>query len=76
VLASCLVDSSAMQQLAAFCAAERLSADRAALAMTGDLRAGLRALCPPEATTIGARLAALKGGPLRELLAFAESLFG
>jgi tetratricopeptide (TPR) repeat protein len=74
VLAACLVDSSAPQAAAHYAAAERLSADRAALAATGDLRAGLMALCPGDATTAAARAEALTEGVLAELLAFASSL--
>jgi hypothetical protein len=42
-----------------------------ALAATGDLRAGLAALCPADATTAEARRAALVDQPaLADLLAF------
>jgi tetratricopeptide (TPR) repeat protein len=74
-LAACLVDSSAAQAAASYPEVERLSADRAALLSTGDLRAGLCALCPQEANTPEARAAALEEVPaLAQLLAFASSL--
>ncbi len=75
VLAACLVDSSAPAAAAAYAAAERLSADRAALVITGDLRAGLAALCPEEAVTVEARAQALSEvHAIVELVAFASSL--
>jgi hypothetical protein len=75
VLAACLVDSTASQAAARYAQAERLSADRAAFLATGDLRAGLLALCPQEVTTAEARAEALSEVPaIVELLAFATSL--
>jgi tetratricopeptide (TPR) repeat protein len=75
VLAACLVDSSTPEAAAAYAQTERLSADRTALIVTGDLRAGLQALCPADATTPDARAAALGEVPaLAELLSFATSI--
>jgi len=70
-LAAAAVDSRAGTAAAEYARAERLSADRVALAATGDLRAGLVALAPADATTAEARAAALGNAPLAELLAFA-----
>lgn len=75
VLAACVTDSAALAAGAEYAAAERHSADRVALARTGDLRAGLAALAPAEATTAKLRLTALREVPaLVELLAFAATL--
>ena len=75
VLAGCLVDSTALSRLPQYLVAERYTADRVALLATGDLRAGLVALCPPDATTPETRAAALTSAPaLIELCAFARAL--
>jgi tetratricopeptide (TPR) repeat protein len=74
-LAACVVDSTASAAAAHYAVNERLSADRAALAITGDLRAGLVALCPVERESIGSRAEALaEVRPLAELVAFASQL--
>jgi tetratricopeptide (TPR) repeat protein len=71
VLAAVVLDSTALGASAAYSSAERRTADRMALAATGDLRAGLAALCPPDATTAEARRAALTEHPaIADLLAF------
>jgi tetratricopeptide (TPR) repeat protein len=75
VLAAIVLDSVALTGSTAYCVAERLTADRVALALTGDLRAGLAALCPTDVTTSEARHAALTDHPpLAELLSFAARL--
>jgi hypothetical protein len=75
-LAALLTDPAAMMGALGYCAAERLSADRAALMATGDLRAALGALAPPEASNARARIMLLSRAPaIVELLKFA-SLFG
>jgi hypothetical protein len=75
VLAACLVDSTAGAAAAQYATRERLSADRAALIATGDLRAGLAALCPAHVTTAEERAEALAEAPaLIELVGFASSL--
>jgi hypothetical protein len=76
VLAGCVLDAGALEAARAWCVAERLTADRTALALTGDLRAALTALCPPQlATTAEARADALGSVPaLVELLAFAGQI--
>jgi tetratricopeptide (TPR) repeat protein len=75
VLAGCLVDSSALSKLESYLTFERMTADRMALLLTGDLRAGLAALCPIDAVTIEARAQALtEVAALRELVAFGDSL--
>jgi tetratricopeptide (TPR) repeat protein len=74
-LTSCVLDSAALASGDAYVAAERLTADRVALAVTGDLRAALVALCPPSAATAVARGAAIAEVPeLVELLAFAATI--
>ncbi|HEX6835979.1 MAG TPA: tetratricopeptide repeat protein, partial [Polyangia bacterium] len=70
-LAAAAVDSQAAARAADYARDERLSADRVALAATGDLRAALIALAPADATTPEARTAALAVPPLSELIAFA-----
>ncbi|HEX9105084.1 MAG TPA: hypothetical protein VF997_22890, partial [Polyangia bacterium] len=70
-LAAAAVDPRAAAGAGEYARAERLSADRVALAATGDLRAGLLALAPADATTPEARNAALAAPPLSELIAFA-----
>lgn len=70
-LAAAAVDSQAVARAADWARAERLTADRVALAATGDPRAALVALAPADATTPEARTAALGAGPLAELIAFA-----
>jgi len=75
VLAACVLDGQALASGQAYCVAERRSADRTALALTGDLRAALWALGPPEAATPEARTAALLQTPaLHELIRFAAEL--
>jgi len=75
VLAACVLDGQALASGQAYCVAERRSADRTALALTGDLRAALWALGPPEATTPEARALALVQTPaLLELIRFAAEL--
>ncbi len=69
--AAAAVDSQAAAGAADYTRAERLSADRVALAATGDLRAALIALAPTDAATPEARAAALATPPLSELIAFA-----
>ena len=71
VLAAAVVDSQAAAGAADYARAERLTADRVALAATGDLRAALVALAPADATTPDARAAALAAPPLSDLIAFA-----
>ncbi len=74
-LANCVLDANALGSSMTYCAAERLTADRVAYAMTGDLRAALSALAPPEANTAELRAAALAQSPgLLELLAFAATV--
>ena len=76
VLAQVVLDASALTGSAAYCAAERLTADRMALGATGDLRAGLAALCPPDnCGTAEERRASLTGHrAIADLLAFASRL--
>jgi hypothetical protein len=70
-LAAAVVDSQAVAGAEEWVRYERLTADRVALAITGDLRAGLAALAPASATTPEARAAALALSPLADLVAFA-----
>jgi hypothetical protein len=72
-LAAAVADAQVAAHASAYALAERLSADRVALAATGDLRAGLIALAPVDATTPEARAAALSTPPLADLIAFALS---
>ncbi|MGZ3427522.1 MAG: tetratricopeptide repeat protein, partial [Polyangia bacterium] len=74
VLAAAVADPQAAAGAADYVRAELLTADRVALAATGDLRAALTALVSDEATTPEARAAALGAPPLSELLAFALSV--
>jgi hypothetical protein len=75
VLAAVVLESAALSASAAYCVAERLTADRVAFALTGDLRAALTALCPADVTTAEGRAAALSDHPaLAELLAFASRI--
>jgi Tfp pilus assembly protein PilF len=74
VLAAAVVDSQAALRAADWTRAERLSADRAAFAATGDLRAALNALAPPSAGGVAERAALLTTSPLGDLVAFAISL--
>ncbi|MDB4970575.1 MAG: Tetratricopeptide 4 [Myxococcales bacterium] len=74
VLAAAVVDSRAAAAAADWIRAERLSADRAALAATGDLRAALTALAPSEGTGVAERAALLTTSPLGDLVAFALAL--
>jgi hypothetical protein len=74
VLAAAVVDSQAAARAEDNARAERLSADRVALAATGDLRSALVALCPAAATTATERAAALTDSPLADILAFALSI--
>lgn len=70
-LRECLADRSALAAASAYCAAERLTADRVALAATGDYRAALVTLGPAEATTPASRARALlEHPPLSELLSW------
>jgi tetratricopeptide (TPR) repeat protein len=71
VLANVVVDSSAAAAADDYARTERLSAGRAALAVTGDLRAALAALAPADATTLEVRAAALAHPELADLIAFA-----
>jgi hypothetical protein len=71
VLANVIVDSSAVAAADDYARTERLSAGRAALAATGDLRAGLTALAPADATSLEVRAAALGHPELADLIAFA-----
>jgi hypothetical protein len=71
VLAAAAVDSQAAAGAADYARAGRLSADRVALAATGDLRAALTALAATDATTPEARATALATPPLSDLIAFA-----
>jgi tetratricopeptide (TPR) repeat protein len=71
VLAAVVLDSTALTSAAAYCAAERLTADRVAFAQTGDLRAALAGICPADAASLEARAAVLSDhAPMTELLAF------
>jgi hypothetical protein len=75
VLAACVVDSSAQAAAATYAYAERLSCDRAALAITGDLRAGLVALCPRDVESAADRAEALvEARELAELVHFATAI--
>ena len=74
VLATAVANPQAAASAADYARAERRSADRVALAATGDLRAALAALVSNEATTPEARAAALAAPPLSDLLAFALSV--
>jgi hypothetical protein len=70
-LASALVDGNAVAAAADYPRVERLTADRAAYAATGDLRAALVALTPLGAVGPDARAAQLATGAIAELVAFA-----
>jgi tetratricopeptide (TPR) repeat protein len=75
VLAACIVDPVALSSAPGYAVAERLTADRFALAATGDLRAALAALCPADATSVDARADALTESPaIAELLAFVGTI--
>jgi tetratricopeptide (TPR) repeat protein len=74
VLAAAAVDSSLPASAVSYASAERLTADRVAYAVTGDLRAGLVALVPAAASTSEARAAALATPELGDLIAFALAL--
>jgi Tfp pilus assembly protein PilF len=71
VLANVILDSSAAAAADDYARTERLSAGRAAFAATGDLRAGLVALAPADATSLEVRAAALGHPELADLIAFA-----
>jgi len=74
-LAAAALDNAALASGQAYCAAERWSADRAALSATGDARAALTALAAPDVATPDARTAALTHAPaLIELLRFIDHL--
>ncbi len=75
VLAAAVADGNAPAAAADYPRAERLTADRAAYAATGDLRAALVALAPSSANapteTASARAALLATSAIAELVAFA-----
>jgi hypothetical protein len=74
-LANLVVDRAAAEHVDRYAVAERLTANRVAYIVTGDLRAGLVALCPPGADDPRARLRTLHEDPaMMDLAAFARSL--
>ncbi len=73
VVLAAAVDGQVAAGAPAYAQAERLTADRVALAATGDLRAALLALAPDDDGSPDARTAALTQSPLSDLLAFALS---